>query len=174
MSSFEGSYGLPGDEDIQETARTAFYAGVAAGATALVVEDDYGSRLALTTLLERGSLTVIAAPSGPVALDTLAERDDIGIVLMDIMMPVMDGYEGIATIRQRPQHADLPIIAVTGKGNGRERERCLEAGASDFVPKPIDSAALLAAIARLTSPAETRKREDAVALRQLRTWTPRT
>jgi CheY-like chemotaxis protein len=162
MSPFQSppkSSSTPGDRASQPTARDAFYAGSATGATALIVEDDYGSRLALTTLLERGKLTVVAAPSGPVALDALEERNDIGIVLMDIVMPVMDGYETIAAIRLRPRFADLPIIAVTGKDDG-ERARCFAAGASDFVRKPIDSAALLTAIATWMTPAETETREN--------------
>jgi CheY-like chemotaxis protein len=91
-------------------------------------------------------MTVVAADSGPGALDILEHRVDIGIVLMDIMMPVMDGYEAIAAIRKRPQSAELPIIAVSGKVVAGERERCIAAGASDYIPKPIDTAALLTAI----------------------------
>ena len=123
-----------------------FYAGSAAGATVLIVDDDFRNIFALTALLERGKLGVVAAESGPDALDILEHRTDIDIVLMDIMMPGLDGYQTIQEIRRRPRHADLPIIAVTGKVVGGERERCLAAGASDYIPKPVDTAELLAAL----------------------------
>ena len=76
-------------------------------------------------------------------------RTDMDLVLMDIMMPVMDGYQTMTAIRTRPQYADLPIIAVTGKVVGSERERCLAAGASDYIPKPVDTSELLAALERV-------------------------
>ena len=78
----------------------------------------------------------------------LDERSDIDIVLMDIMMPVMNGYETMTAIRALPEYAELPIIAVTGKVVGGERERCLAAGASDYIPKPVDTAELLAALSQ--------------------------
>ena len=71
---------------------------------------------------------------------------DIDIVLMDIMMPVMDGYDTIRAIRLIDRYADLPIVAVTGKSASGERQRCLDAGANDYVPKPVDTAELLAAL----------------------------
>ena len=123
-----------------------FYAGSAAGATVLIVDDDFRNIFALTALLERGKLGVVAAESGSDALEILEHRTDIDIVLMDIMMPGLDGYQTMAEIRRRPEHADLPIIAVTGKVVGGERERCLAAGASDYIPKPVDTAELLAAL----------------------------
>lgn len=125
------------------SARDRFYEGAAAGVTVLIVENDGRTAFALTALLERGDMTVVAAESGPVALDILTYRADIDILLMDITMPVMNGYQAISAIRRRPAHADVPIIALTGKAGGeRERERCKAAGASDYVAKPIDSAAL--------------------------------
>jgi len=126
--------------------REGFYAGNVAGAIALIVEDDSNNAYALSALLTRGSMTVVRAESGPDALDILTQRDDIGIVLMDIMMPVMDGYETMTTMRKRIQSAELPIIAVTGKADDGERERCIAAGASAYIPKPVDTAALLNAI----------------------------
>jgi CheY-like chemotaxis protein len=114
-----------------------------ADTTALVVEDNYGARLALTALLERVRVTVVAAESGPEALDVLAERNDIAVVLMDIMMPIMNGYDTMRAIRKRPELANLPILAVTAKDAAGERERCIEAGASDYMPKPIDTPDLL-------------------------------
>jgi CheY-like chemotaxis protein len=133
-------------------ARERFYGGAAAGATALIVEDDYRSVFALTALLERGRMTVVAAQSGAGALAILQHRADIDIVLMDIKMPDMNGYETMTAIRKRPQSADIPIIAITGKVGG-ERERCIAAGASDYIPKPIDTAALLTAITHWLLPA---------------------
>jgi CheY-like chemotaxis protein len=112
----------------------------------LIVDDDDVSTLALSALLERGGLTTLAASSGPAALDTLDGRGDVGLVLMDIMMPVMDGYEAMAEIRKRPQYLNVPIIAVTGKDIDGERERCIAAGASDYVAKPIDTPGLLSAL----------------------------
>jgi len=130
------------------------YVGVFDGATALVVDDDFRNIFALTALLERGGLTVLAAQSGPAALAMLEEREDIDIVLMDIMMPVMNGYETMTAIRVVPRLAELPIIAVTGKVVGGERERCIAAGASDYIPKPVDTSELLAALTAWFPPAE--------------------
>jgi CheY-like chemotaxis protein len=123
-----------------------FYSGSAADATVLVVDDDFRNVFAMTALLERGSLNVVSASGGMEALETLAANSEIDLVLMDIMMPGMDGYETMRKIRKRPEFADLPIIAVTGKVVGGERERCLEAGASDYIPKPVNTAELLSAL----------------------------
>jgi CheY-like chemotaxis protein len=83
----------------------------------------------------------------------LEQRSDIDLVLMDIMMPGMDGYETMAAIRLRPTLADLPIVAVTGKVVTGERARCLAAGASDYIPKPVDSAELMQALKAWLPPA---------------------
>jgi CheY-like chemotaxis protein len=91
-------------------------------------------------------MTIVTAESGSVALEILDQRADIAIILMDIMMPVMNGYETMSAIRQRPQATELPIIAVTGKAAGGERQRCIAAGATDYVSMPIDTAVLLTAI----------------------------
>ena len=137
------------ERDRQLRSAGSAYVGIFDGATALIVDDDFRNIFALTALLERGGLTVIAAQSGPAALAILEEqKDPVDLVLMDIMMPVMNGYETIAAIRERPGLARLPIIAVTGKVVGGERERCLAAGASDYIPKPVDTAELLAALTR--------------------------
>jgi CheY-like chemotaxis protein len=122
--------------------------GSTTGGTVLVVDDDFRNIFAMTALLERGDLIVIPAESGAEALTILDARSDIDIVLMDIMMPEMNGYEAIAEIRERPRLAELPIIAVTGKVVGGERERCIAAGASDYIPKPVDTAELLTALAQ--------------------------
>jgi CheY-like chemotaxis protein len=123
--------------------RDEFYSGSAAGSTVLIVDDDFRNIFALTALLERGKLVVVAAESGADALAVLDRRNDIDIVLMDIMMPGMNGYETMSAIRQRPKLAELPIIVVTSKVIGGERARCLAAGASGYIPKPVDSAELV-------------------------------
>ena len=86
------------------------------------------------------------AESGPAALALLAPGPGIDIVLMDIMMPVMDGYATIRAIREIERFKALPIVAVTGKVMPGERQRCLDAGADDFVPKPVDTGELFAAL----------------------------
>jgi signal transduction histidine kinase/HAMP domain-containing protein/ActR/RegA family two-component response regulator len=128
--------------------REGFYGGVAAGATILVVDDDFRNIFALSALLERGNLNVVVAESGADALAIFDQRSDIDIVLMDIMMPGMNGYETMEALRKRPELADLPIIAVTGKVVGGERERCIAAGASDYIPKPVDTEELLQALSQ--------------------------
>jgi CheY-like chemotaxis protein len=131
-----------------KSSRDRFWEGAAAGVTALIVDDDPRNTYALTALLRRGRMIVVTAPSGPAALEILEHRVDIGIVLIDIMMPVMDGYQAMAAIRRRPESAQLPIIAVTGKVVSGERQRCIAAGACDFIAKPIDTVALVTAISR--------------------------
>jgi CheY-like chemotaxis protein len=116
------------------------------GLKILVVDDDFRNIFAMTALLERGHAEVIVAESGAEAIDILERMPDIDIVLMDIMMPVMDGYDTIRAIRAIAQFAALPIVAVTGKSAGGERQRCLDAGANEYVPKPVDTAVLLAAL----------------------------
>jgi signal transduction histidine kinase/HAMP domain-containing protein len=116
------------------------------GLKVLVVDDDFRNIFALTALLERGHAAVTAAESGAEAITSLEQNPGIDIVLMDIMMPGMDGYTTMRAIRELDQFKSLPIIAVTGKVVGGERERCIEAGATDYVPKPVDTVQLLAAI----------------------------
>jgi signal transduction histidine kinase/HAMP domain-containing protein/ActR/RegA family two-component response regulator len=124
----------------------AFYSGGAAGTKVLIVDDDFRNIFALTALLERGNITVVSAESGDAALAILDEDGDVDIVLMDIMMPAMNGYETMAAIRTRPACERVPIIAVTAKVNPGERDRCMAAGASDYISKPVDTAELLAAL----------------------------
>jgi CheY-like chemotaxis protein len=116
------------------------------GAKVLVVDDDFRNLFAMTALLERGGAVVIVAESGLDAIATLERVPDIAIVLMDIMMPVMDGYAAIHAIRMLDDFKAIPIIAVTGKVVPGERQRCIDAGANDFVPKPVDVAELLAVL----------------------------
>jgi CheY-like chemotaxis protein len=116
------------------------------GVKVLVVDDDFRNLFAMTALFERCNAEVTVAESGHDAIVALEERGDIDLVLMDIMMPGMDGYTAIRAIRRMDQFHSLPIIAVTGKVIPGERERCLGAGADDFVKKPVDVAELLASI----------------------------
>ena len=116
------------------------------GVNVLVVDDDFRNIFALTALLERGCAAVTGAESGPDALEVLERMPEIDLVLMDIMMPGMDGYATIRAIREIERFEALPILAVTGKVVGGERERCMAAGANDYVPKPVDTDELLAAI----------------------------
>jgi CheY-like chemotaxis protein/two-component sensor histidine kinase len=118
-----------------------------AGMHILVVDDDFRNVFALTALLERGDATVAVAENGISAITVLQQVPSIDLVLMDIMMPGMDGYATTRTIRKIEQFVTLPIIAVTGKVLSGERERCIDAGASDYVSKPVNSAELLKAIA---------------------------
>ncbi len=107
------------------------------GKTVLVVDDDVRNLFALTTAFERYNLHVITADSGQEAIDIINKNPGIDIVLMDIMMPEMDGYETTQKIRDENKNADLPIIAVTAKAMKRDRQKCIEAGASDYITKPV-------------------------------------
>lgn len=117
-----------------------------AGTKVLLVDDDYRNLFAIKALLERTKAAVKIAESGADALYALQRTPDIDIVLMDIMMPNMDGYTAIRKIRTTERYAALPIIAVTAKVNPGERGRCLDAGANDYVPKPVNTAQLVSAI----------------------------
>jgi CheY-like chemotaxis protein/HAMP domain-containing protein len=118
-----------------------------AGLKILVVDDDYRNIFAMTAVLERGQAIVSVAESGAEAIAALELAPDTDIVLMDIMMPVMDGYDTIRAIRKISGFEVLPIVAVTGKSATGERQRCLDSGADDYIPKPVDTGELLAALA---------------------------
>jgi CheY-like chemotaxis protein len=116
------------------------------GRSCLVVDDDVRNIFALSSLLERRGMRVRTASTGREAIETLASTPDIAIVLMDIMMPEMDGYETTRVIRQNPSFRRLPIIALTAKAMKGDREKCLEAGASDYLAKPVNTDQLLSSL----------------------------
>jgi len=103
----------------------------------LVVDDDVRNLFALTTAFERYNINTITAESGKEAMNILSDNDEVDIVLMDIMMPEMDGYETMQKIRREHKNSSLPIIAVTAKAMKGDREKCIEAGASDYITKPL-------------------------------------
>jgi DNA-binding response OmpR family regulator len=116
------------------------------GKIILVVDDDVRNLFAMTTIFERFNMQAITAESGQEAIRILHENPRIEMVLMDIMMPEMDGYETIKQIRHEDKNSMLPIIAVTAKAMKQDREKCLEAGASDYIMKPVKTDQLLSLI----------------------------
>ncbi len=116
------------------------------GRKVLVVDDDVRNIFALSSVLERRGMTVLSAGTGREAIQTIESTPDLAIVLMDIMMPEMDGYETMQVIRQNPALRRLPIIALTAKAMKGDRERCLEAGASEYLAKPVNTEQLLSAL----------------------------
>ena len=109
----------------------------------LVVDDDVRNIFALSTLLETQGMNVVTATNGRDAVDLLRRTDDLSVVLMDIMMPGMDGYETMREIRREPRFRTLPILALTAKAMKGDREKCLDAGASDYIAKPVNTDQLL-------------------------------
>jgi two-component system chemotaxis sensor kinase CheA len=114
-----------------------------AGKKVLVVDDDIRNIFALTALLERQGMEVLSVDSGVDAVETLGEIKDVDIALVDVMMPEMDGYATMAKMRTMPSFEERPIIALTAKAMKGDREKCIEAGASDYIAKPVDSSHLV-------------------------------
>ena len=116
------------------------------GKKVLVVDDDMRNIFALSSVLERRGMIVLTAGTGREAISTLESMPDVAIVLMDIMMPEMDGYATMQVIRQNPSLRRLPIVALTAKAMKGDREKCLEAGASEYLAKPVNTDQLLSAL----------------------------
>ncbi|MGW8687564.1 HAMP domain-containing protein [Streptomyces sp. NPDC055817] len=127
-------------------------AGVLANRHILIVDDDIRNVFALTHVLGRVGITVKYAENGREGLEVLDRTPDVSLVLMDIMMPEMDGYEMIAAMRRTPRFANLPVIALTAKAMPGDREKAIESGANDYIPKPVDVDRLLSVICRLLDP----------------------
>ena len=119
---------------------------VLAGKRALIVDDDMRNIFALSTVLEEHDMVIVSADNGRDAIRMLQKESDIDIVLMDIMMPEMDGMETMREIRKVPRLKNLPIVAVTAKAMKGDREKCIEAGAWDYLSKPVDTDQMLAVL----------------------------
>jgi len=115
-----------------------------AGKKVLVVDDDIRNIFAMTSILEPFNVHVVSAETGRGAIDLLQGDNEIDLVLMDIMMPQMDGFDTMRAIRKLAKFRSLPIIALTAKAMKGDREKCIEAGASDYISKPVDTNQLLA------------------------------
>ena len=116
------------------------------GRKVLLVDDDARNIFALSSVLERRGMEVLTATTGREAIALLESTSDVAIVLMDIMMPEMDGYQTMQVIRNKVEFRRLPIIALTAKAMKGDREKCLEAGASDYLAKPVNTEQLLSAL----------------------------
>jgi CheY-like chemotaxis protein len=116
------------------------------GRTVLLVDDDARNIFALSSVLERRGMNVLTAMTGREAISLLETSPEVAIVLMDIMMPQMDGYQTMAVIRANAEYRRLPIIALTAKAMKGDREKCLEAGASDYLAKPVNTEQLLSSL----------------------------
>jgi CheY-like chemotaxis protein len=113
--------------------------GALEGKKALIVDDDIRNIFAMTSVLERFKMEVISSENGKDGIQMLIDQPDVDIVLMDIMLPVMDGYTTIRAMREIDEFKDLPIVAVTAKAMKGDREKCLAAGASDYICKPVEA-----------------------------------
>jgi CheY-like chemotaxis protein len=131
-----------------------------AGAKVLIVDDDIRNIFSLTSVLESHDVEVLHAERGKDGILILEQTPDVDVALIDIMMPEMDGYETMQEIRKQADLADLPLIAVTAKAMKGDRQKCLDAGASDYIAKPVDIELLLALLRVWVA----RSREGAIAV----------
>ncbi len=113
------------------------------GRKVLVVDDDARNIFALSIVLENHDMEILSATNGRQAIDLIEQTPELSMVLMDIMMPEMDGYQTMREIRKDPRFRSLPILALTAKAMKGDREKCLEAGASDYIAKPVNTDQLL-------------------------------
>jgi CheY-like chemotaxis protein len=134
---------LSSDGDVAEDSDSVSIEVSLAGKKVLVVDDDIRNIFALTALLERQGMEVMSVDGGADALETLRDHDDIDIALVDVMMPEMDGYTTMSNMRNLPNFGERPIIALTAKAMKGDREKCIEAGASDYIAKPVDNSHLV-------------------------------
>jgi CheY-like chemotaxis protein len=119
---------------------------VLTGKRVLIVDDDMRNIFALSTVLEEHDMAIVSADNGRDAIKILQQQEDIDIVLMDIMMPEMDGIDTMRDIRKIGRLKSLPIIAVTAKAMKGDREKCIEAGAWDYLSKPVDTEQMLSVL----------------------------
>ncbi|WP_328902712.1 HAMP domain-containing protein [Streptomyces sp. NBC_00441] len=133
------AWAVGGQEEPEQSRRTFRFG----GEKVLIVDDDVRNVFALTSVLEQHGLAVLYAENGREGIEVLEQHDDVTVVLMDIMMPEMDGYATTSAIRRMPQFAELPIVALTAKAMKGDKEKALESGASDYVTKPVDPDHLL-------------------------------
>lgn len=122
------------------------------GRSILIVDDDSRNTFALLSYLDGMEMKIYTAGDGFQAIELLDNHGDIELILMDMMMPEMDGYETIGRVRKNGSTASIPIIAVTAKAMKGDREKCLEAGASEYVSKPLDMQELLEKMADMLNP----------------------
>jgi CheY-like chemotaxis protein len=130
---------------------------ILAGRRVLIVDDDIRNVFALTHVLGRVGMTVLYAENGREGIETLERSEDVELVLMDIMMPEMDGYETISAIRRTPRWVGLPIVALTAKAMPGDREKSIARGANDYVPKPVDIDRLLTVVCELLAPQDAKE-----------------
>ncbi|MVO84398.1 response regulator [Streptomyces sp. p1417] len=136
------------------------------GRRVLIVDDDIRNVFALTHVLSRVGLVVLYAENGREGIETLERNPDTDLILMDIMMPEMDGYETIAAIRRTPRWTGLPIVALTAKAMPGDREKAISQGATDYVPKPVDVDQLLTVVCSLLDPEGAAAYKQPVALEE--------
>jgi CheY-like chemotaxis protein/two-component sensor histidine kinase len=137
-----------GDGSVADDAAGGLGYAELAGRRVLIIDDDVRNVFAISSVLELYGMSVIHAPNGKKGIEVLRDHGGIELVLMDIMMPEMDGYATMAAIREMPRFADLPIIAVTARAMHGDREKSLSAGATDHVAKPVDTEELLSCMKR--------------------------